>query len=186
MYNDLPELVNWCVNSNMSRVVLIATNGMIQPSGKIEYLRNSKVKVRISNYSYRSTRIDESEKFYKENGIDVYRYNFGAETGEWYKCGRKDDKYDTDEEHAKRRFENCDFNKCLTLEDGRLQYCSRAINAERVMRFSSNSCDYVQLAGVSIDDIREKLGRYISAPQFMQACRYCNGTSERCDAGIQP
>ncbi len=82
------------------------------------------------------------------------------------------------------RFEGCDFNKCLTLEDEKISYCSRAINAERVMGFNSNPEDYVSLIG-DIEDIREKLRRYISIPHFMQACRYCKGTSERCDAGIQ-
>ncbi len=76
---------------------------------------------------------------------------------------------------VEQRFNECLFNKCLTLENGKLAYCSRATNAYRVQGFDYDAKDFL-LVEKSLD-FRKKLENYIIHPHYMKACIYCNGTS---------
>lgn len=72
------------------------------------------------------------------------------------------------------RFNQCKNNMCLTLERGRLCYCSRSTNAYAIQQFTDNPEDSLTI------DSRKTLGedimKFISEKHFVEACRYCYGT----------
>lgn len=186
LYCKLESLVEWILESNMADHLLIATNGLFVPQGGVDYLKNDKVMVRISNYQVDNKQSIETEYILKNQGINVNRYDFATDNGDWFYTGRKNDIYDDlSGERAEHIFNRCKFNICLTLEDQKLAYCSRAINSEKVIGFKSGKYDYVYVVQEN-NNLEEELRNYISKPHHMEACKYCYGTEKICKAGKQP
>ncbi len=152
----------------------VATNGTLIPSSdEVAILKNPKFSIRISNYPIFSKRANELKSLLDSNGLRNRMYSFVQKTGLWYDlgntlvCGGGD-------AQAASRFATCKYNHCLTLENSRLAYCSRATISDSVQGFSESDDDYLYVSDTA--DFGEKLKRYVRNPHFMEACRHCNGT----------
>ena len=107
-------------------------------------------------------------------GVQVRLFNFAGGSGDWSYLGGIDMQREDDDSIVAERFNRCSFNKCLTLDNGKLAYCSRAVIAERVQGFTSQAADYIKVD--SAPDFNSRLNAYINDKHFMTACRYCYGT----------
>jgi hypothetical protein len=73
----------------------------------------------------------------------------------------------------------------LTLENGVIARCSRAVIAQQIQGFSVDDGDFLIVD--KADDFGRRLRKYVNHPRCMQACCYCNGSlgSELVEAAIQ-
>lgn len=78
---------------------------------------------------------------------------------------------ENDDRIVEKRFQQCGFKDCLTLERGELSHCSRGPNAYIIQGFERMPHDFVRV-DASLDDIKA----YVRNARFMTACRYCWGT----------
>jgi hypothetical protein len=83
------------------------------------------------------------------------------------------------------KFSNCAFRGCLTLENGVIGRCSRAVIAAAIQGFTPNNGDFLLVDGA--DDFGQKLYHYLKSPRHMKACYHCYGSlgSELVDAAVQ-
>ncbi len=177
-YSELSTLLKYLGGKKQDgkiRQIVIATNGSIMPSDEIFVLcKRHDIEIRISDYNIAHEKAEEIDKKCAEFGLKHIFYAFSSLQGQWYDLGGTDIKRESDDEVVKRRFKLCDFRGCLTLEDGRLSYCSRAINSQFAQGFTGRDGDYLIIS--KRPSFRNDLRLYLANRHFMEACRYCNGT----------
>ncbi|MCR5674239.1 MAG: radical SAM protein [Lachnospiraceae bacterium] len=176
LYSDLDRLLVYLGDHESLSSVTIATNGLIHPKeSTLRLLKQYDVMVRISNYpAYGQTALEEKNRL-EEMGIRVAFYQFAGGENAWKYMGRTEVERENDDAAVQKRFRNCDFNICTTLEDGKIVHCSRALNAARVQGFSLSPEDAVSVRGN--ETLRSDMIDYYRRFRFMESCRYCYGTS---------
>ena len=140
-------------------------------------LKEVGAEIRISDYGIVCDRAKVLQQRLEERGIENYRYEFVNGQSMWYQLGGTDTPREDDTRKVRKRFENCSFRGCLTLEHGELAYCSRATNSFSIQGFDRLATDYLKIG--DSEDFREQLIAYLASPHFMEACRYCNGTNDK-------
>lgn len=187
LYTDLDKLIMYCQSSGKAQQIMVATNGLVSVKTEMfQILRENHVIVRISDYAVDKERALAFYRQCKAQGVAVTYYEFGTENGKWFLLGGGNNLYSEDDAETEEKFQSCSFNICLTLEDKKLVYCSRAVNAADVQGFEMKKGDYV-LASKDNNKFADELRRFVSHPHFMEACRYCRGTHMDilCQAGEQ-
>ena len=109
-----------------------------------------------------------------EAGVRCRLYQFFRQRSKWYYAGGIETPMEENDEIVVDRFRKCDKTHCLTLDGGKLGYCSRAVISERVQGYASLPTDYV-----IVEDslgFRAELSKYLGEKKFITACRYCYGT----------
>ena len=177
LYTELPELLDFIRDSGKAETITVATNGTIFPDEKVfQALKRNHVRVRISHYP--DTPQDTVERLMERLtrlNLDTWKYEFALDDSMWYDMGGIKAKPEADSDEAvARRFQNCPFHDCFTLENGKISRCSRAVIAELVQGFTANSGDYLPV--VPTEDFPDRLWEYLRADRFMEACRFCYGS----------
>lgn len=177
-YSDLPVLLQYLDGRKKDGKIdqmIIATNGSIIPSDEIlDLCKKMDIEIRISDYNVAHENAKEFARKCKELKLRHTFFDFASAEGQWYDLGGTDIKRECDDKIVKHRFKRCDFHGCLTLEDGRLAYCSRAINSQFVQGFVGKEGDYLIIS--KRQGFKKALRSYLANRHFMEACRYCNGT----------
>jgi cytidyltransferase-like protein len=173
IYPELNVLLKFVIDSSAIHQIQISTNGTKMPNVELELLKDKKICVRISDYECVKSISNRLKQHLDSNGCKNRSYRFAAGIGEWYDMGRGFMHTST---RAALNFHACAFNNCLTLENGLLGRCSRATIAPRIQGFSPAITDYFKVEHMT--DFRQSLAQYVNNPKYMEACRYCNGTSE--------
>jgi len=178
LHPNLAEIINFAVSVDNIAIVQIASNGV----GKVKCLtalKHPKVQVRISDYRHAES--DFRDIFDKE-AVAYKVYEFASKSGMWYDMGSINTPREESDEVCTERFNSCPYNKCLTLENSKLGYCSRSIIAEKMQGFTSidntgggGGHDYLRVR--DSDDFGQYLENYIKNKRFMEACRYCMGST---------
>ncbi|MBQ6773869.1 MAG: hypothetical protein IJP48_07410 [Synergistaceae bacterium] len=169
----------------------IATNGSIIPNDSLlDIIKSCNTRIRISDYNVTPDRTKKLINILHEHEIIYSVYEFAGGCGRWYNCGGVDlTNYAlTDNETVRQRYDSCAFRRCLTLERGQLARCSRASDASRIQGFNESESDYLKLSDFSDNkELRKALLKYYMFPTFMEACKYCNGTSsdDMIEAAVQ-
>ncbi|HGG0417962.1 TPA: CDP-glycerol glycerophosphotransferase family protein [Clostridium sporogenes] len=175
LYNNLVQLIEFARSFKNIKNIVIATNGTIVPQNKVlNSIKTNDVIVRISEYLNCTNKRQILEDKLKLYRINYSIYSFASNNCDWYYMGGPDKKINNDDKVVQQRFENCKFNVCLTLENGIIGYCSRSIVSQKIQGFIGNTDDYVELNDNK--NIREDLYFYVNNKNFMECCRYCNGT----------
>jgi MoaA/NifB/PqqE/SkfB family radical SAM enzyme len=173
LYPHLSQLLNFALGAKQISKIHIATNGTMLPNVEIQLLANPKVEVRISQYPHTADLSTKLKTHLDKNNIKNWIYLFKSGTGKWNDLGSVDAQpITTDEAELDKIFDSCLKNKCLTLENGTIGYCSRSILAPKIQNFQPESGDYVN---VRTEDFQQQLHNYINNPHHMEACKYCNG-----------
>ncbi|MCL1997408.1 MAG: radical SAM protein [Turicibacter sp.] len=170
IYPHLDKIIKSCLDNDKIAKINIATNGIQFPTVDLELLRNEKLEIRLSSYPIVEQRASELNDFLTMNGIKTYFHKFASKISLWHKLGGVD--CEASDRNPSEIFEKCDKNICYTLDDGKIAYCSRAINASYVQKFTPNERDYIT---VDDKDFADKFKKYIQEPKYMEACRYCYG-----------
>lgn len=132
--------------------------------------------IRISDYNLVPDKVKALAKRCKEMGIYYRLYEFAGGNTMWYDCGDKDTPKENDDKTVSARFRNCEFRKCLTLERGELSYCSRSTNSYAIQGFQRKPNDYLKVEDTK--RFRHDLKKFMFVRHWIEACRYCNGTSD--------
>lgn len=177
LYSDLKKLLEYVLEEDKIEICSIATNGTIIPSmDTLQLLKNKKFNVRISNYPIKNTKKDDLVRCLQEQEVKYFIYNFVGRDNSWLDMGKELIR-EEDTAHVKKRFKSCGFNRCLTLEDGKLGWCSRCIRAPIIQNFQAAETDYLDIRNMS-GNIKHEIRKYILKHHYMEACRYCLGTKE--------
>lgn len=184
LYSDLGGVIGY-LGKKRNKVfnIEIATNGSIVPSDDLmSIFHRNGVKIRISNYGLSLDKIENLKEVCQKYKVDYYMHNFASKDSSWYLLGGKELCRDNNELETQERFNSCRFNTCLTLERGELAYCSRATNSYHIQGYERRTEDYVKV--IDSAEFKKELMQYVRYPKAMEACRYCNGTSE--DLKVEP
>lgn len=173
LYTELAELLDFIHNSDPSTTLTIATNGTIIPAETVFHaLKRNHVRVRISKYSVTpQENVSQLRDILDGFGIENWTYEFASQDSMWYNMGQGTLPFWG---NVERRFLDCPFHDCFTLENGWISRCSRAIIAEQVQGFTANEDDYLRVE--PSEDFSLRLWKYLEAEECMEACRYCRGT----------
>ncbi len=149
LYKDIDKVLSYVKNEKKISYCIIATNGTIIPREQtLRILEDNKFDVRISHYGVSNDRAAELSEILKTHNIRYRIFTFDSFQDKWANTG-KEIKRDEDTRRTKRKFKNCAFRYCLTLENGYLAWCSRAINAPLVQKFKpmKNDCFKIEHGG---------------------------------------
>lgn len=176
LYQELPELLDFIRSSGKVDTLTIATNGTILPEAYVlDALRRNHVRVRISEYPVVS---NETVRQLKEQlnayDIEIWAYQFASNDSMWYDMGGVSISPGIEsEENVQRRFINCPFHDCFTLEDGKISRCGRAVMAEQLQGFVAKEQDLLSIS--PSENLETMLWKYLKTQDYMEACRYCHG-----------
>lgn len=157
---------------------MIATNGSIMPPDEVlSIIKKYDVIIRVSDYGIDHDKARGLMEKCRVMGIRCPYYEFASDTGKWNLLGGTEIEREQDDEIVAKRYRDCHFRGCLTLERGELSYCSRATNSYAIQHFKRKKGDYLKVR----NDRRfaKNLKKYVIKRHFMEACRYCNGTDDR-------
>ena len=190
VYPYLGKLIDYLLLQEKIEQIVFATNGTVIPVKYLEKLSHPKISVRISNYPVvPKEKINSLCEVFDDSVIQYSVYNFVHGDSFWTKCGGIETPKEYDNGIVSDRYFRCGFKTCLTLENGILGKCSRAIHAKEMQKFTPKKNDYVS---VTERHLKYKLIKYefiqkINRRYFMEACRYCYGTelSEKVTPAIQ-
>jgi len=176
-------LVDINKNEKISEIV-ISTNGTIIPNKDILSLlsNNKKITIRISNYKcIGKEKIDALKEILTLHNINYWIFNFFGNDSKWIKFQGLS-AYRLNESDVESYYKNCPFKNCLTLENGYISRCSRAVIAHHAQKFS------IKGYGVNIRKIGgiKALKAFIMNDSPVSACFYCHEqNSELIDAAEQ-
>jgi hypothetical protein len=135
----------------------------------------------MSEYGLEHQKIDQIEEQCRANGIPCKTHRQITKDGSWLDMGGR---YHEDDLKVKEIFDTCRKNDCYTLIDGKFTKCTRSLMGSLVGLYPHFSNDYVDVRKTSdaIGDLRD----FLLSEKFMDACRYCNGsTGKNIQAGLQ-
>lgn len=183
LYSDLDKILQFAGSQEQIEHVQIATNGSIIPDDDmLQLIKEKNIQIRISDYKVNKKLwggIEDAEALYKccqSKGISVRYYVFTSGASQWYYKGLFEMERDGNDQSCMERFASCRNNDCLSLERGRLYYCTRSVNAGIIQNFEEKASDYCIVDDSS--EFADRLYEYINNRHFMEACRYCHGTDE--------
>lgn len=186
MNKDFHLIINRLNDEPKVRKIVIYTNGTIIPKeDHLEYLKNSKVLVFITDYGKLSKNLNGLTQILQSNNIAFYVQNSQG----WTDCAKIVRHY-RNLEQRKEIFRNCCAKNTFTLSNGKLYRCPFAANADRlraVPDFENDYIDFFQEAMEDIDiyELKKKIKTFLLEKDFLETCNYCNGRSFG-DTEIQP
>ena len=164
LYRNLPLVVKALSSYDNCFKIIIYTNGTIIPRD-MEYLKEKKVSVKISDYGNLSRNKKNLEDLLKKNQIPFISEKMDS----WQDCGEI--KYrKRSESQLKNTFGNCCVNDTLTLLHGKLYRCPFVAHAENLKAIPIR-----ENIDIKAENLRSKINKLYSYKDFTQACNYCNG-----------
>jgi len=166
--------------------IVIYTNGTIIPKeDQIEYLKNNKVLVFITDYDKLSRKLNDLTQILQQNKISFY----AKKPPGWTDCA-KIMKHYRNIEQQKEIFKSCCAKNTSTLSKGKLYRCPFAANANRLLAVPDYKNDYIDLfqepiETIDICEMKKKIKMFLLEKDFLEVCDYCNGRSFG-DPEIQP
>jgi organic radical activating enzyme len=172
LHPSLPSLLEYAVACESISKIQVFTNGTVMPKFDNDILKNSKIEILISIYPITTDKVLKIKDFFDNNKIMneiVYRKD-------WNDFGFQADKQmnKSTDRQAETTFLACAVKRCLTLEKDAIAHCPRAIIAPRVQGFVPKDDDYLYVNESS--DLKSDLYNYVYHPNYMEVCKYCNGT----------
>lgn len=180
---EMYKLIDWYKDNDKIGVISIYTNGTLIPDKKTQmYLKNSKVKVHISDYEHNMDKakrlIDVLEQ--EQIGYFVRRYD------EWQDAGNLEYRSFT-KEYTKEIYQKCFATNCYSFLKGKLYVCPRGAHAANIGAIDDVSEDYVDFNDTSINEssLKEQLITLMHHKEYLHACKYCDGLDNH-KQGVKP
>lgn len=178
MNKEFHLIIKRLIDEPKVKRIVIYTNGTIVPKeDKIEYLKNSKVLVLITDYGELSRKLKELTQTLQQNNIAFY----APKPPGWTDCS-KIMKHNRTIEQQKEIFSKCCAKNTVTLSDGKLYRCPFVANTSRLHAVPDFKGDYIDLfqelkENKDIYETKKKIRAYLLEKEFLETCDYCNGRS---------
>ncbi|MEI7811966.1 MAG: radical SAM protein [Ignavibacteria bacterium] len=176
MNKEWTVIVERLVKEPKAGRIVLYTNGTIIPAEKdLEYLRNNKVLVIISDYKELSKKLSELRQIFEKTKISYHV----LEVNEWLDCSAIS-QHNRGAEGNKEIFQLCCAKNMPTLSDGKLFRCPYSANATRLNAVPDNPGDYVDLYrepldGTGLIETKSKVRAYLNNLEYMEICDFCSG-----------
>lgn len=172
LYPDLNEVCDFCMKQSKIGKVIIVTNGRKMPNDELlDCFRRNKVLVRISGYpEHVVPNRNEVLKRYRDNAIEIEDLDHMAwlNVGDAHKRGRTP-------EELKKVFETCCMKDCVTMNEGKIYYCSRQLAANELSSYPNpKENEYVDIRNTK--NLEESLRAFYGL-SYINTCDYCDGIS---------
>ncbi len=174
MNKDLEKIINELVKyKNIGRIVVYTNARFIPKNRNLEYLKQPRVILDITDYGIASAAAGKFVEFAKEEGIS-YSIN---QCNTWQDCGRIIPNNKKTEKELEHQFSNCCNSDLISLLHGKLYRCPFSANGVNLNAFSSDKTDEIDLRDNSLSkkDIRDKIMYLAFGKKYLTACRFCNG-----------
>ncbi|MFZ5968961.1 MAG: radical SAM protein [Bacillota bacterium] len=169
--NDLIEICEYAYKLPNILLVRIVTNARIVPNDEmLTMLKNSLTHINFSDYEELSTKKEELKQKLDQHNI---MYDISEQGTVWYPLEPPKKKNRTNEENLKL-FQACCIEKDI-LHNGGLHLCEYSVVTLAQGKIDVNDNGYVNLIDntITIDDLRNKIRRYIKNEKSISACDYC-------------
>lgn len=173
---DIYSIIKRLVNEPKVKRIVIYTNGTIIPrENQIEYLKNKKIILIITNYGKISKNLSGLTQMLKSNNIAFY----AEKARGWTDCA-KIMKHCRNIEQQKVIFRNCCAKNLVTLSKNKIYGCPFAANAARLLAVPDLKNDYIDLfekpiESIDIYEMKKKIRTFLLGKDFLDVCDYCNG-----------
>jgi len=153
--------------------ISIFTNATIFPDGDksyvLDYLKSSKITMRMSNYGELSRALDKWITWCQKNDVDYQVYAIDI----WDDIGQLK-RYDYTINQLKDLYGNCTCRNIPTIIDNKLFNCAYAANAFNLGAMAANEAkkDYLELNSTLTS---KEIDRFLYERPFLEACKYCGG-----------
>lgn len=172
LHPELPKLIEHCKNTGKIRDITIISNGTVVPGRSVlEVMRQTKARLRLSDYGELSRNIADARRVCKEYGVECFvLHELWTNMGEIYK-------HDYDRNEMKRMFADCPFAFSILLLRGKLFRCVHVAHLNNLKKIHSKEHDCVDFTDFSKKDVvlkRQELQKYLDI-DYLEGCQYCNG-----------
>lgn len=176
MNKEIHLVINKLIEESKVRKIVIYTNGTIIPKeDRIEYLKNKKVLLLITDYGILSKKLNVLTQILQRNSIAFYTLKAKG----WTDCA-KIIRHNRDIDQQKEIFRSCCAKNLVTLSNGRLYKCPFAANADRLQAVPDYENDYINIFQethevIDIHEMKKKIRTFLLEKDFLEVCDYCNG-----------
>lgn len=175
MNKEAHIIIKRLIDEPKAKKAVIYTNGTIVPrEEQIEYFRNNKVLFIITDYGELSRNLNTLTQKLSVNNIAFYVQKARG----WTDCAKIRRHY-RNIEQQREIFGNCCAKNTITLSKGKLYRCPFSANAARLHAVPDFNNDYVNIFddAIDINEMKEKIRRFLFKKDFLEVCDYCNGRS---------
>lgn len=176
MNREIHLTIKKLIDEPKVRKIVIYTNGTIIPKeDHIEYLKNNKVLLIITDYGMLSKKLNILTQLLQQNNIAFYLLRVQG----WADCAKIMRHY-RNTEQQKEIFTSCCAKNTVTLSKGKLYRCPFAANAARLMAVPDYKNDYInilqeQQEGIDINEMKNRIRAFLLEKDFLETCDFCNG-----------
>ena len=176
MNREWPIIVKRLTEEPKAKRVVLYTNGTILPNGDdVQYLKNQKVLVIITDYGALSKKLVELVEILRSNGIAHHVLKID----DWLDCSSIT-LHNRGVEQNKELYKLCCAKNMASLSDGKLFRCPYAANAVRLSAVPDYPGDYIDLFQEPLDEAnilktKEKVSDYLFHKDCLETCDFCNG-----------
>lgn len=179
MNKEMYKYVNKLQTYKNIKHIPIYTNAVLMPKGEnLECLKNSKVRVHITDYGSKLTRKKEEVINYCiKEGV-----NWDCDlSGKWETIHTKSGKIENTNETPevlKDKFSKCCLNNLFQVLHGKVYKCPFSAHGTNMRLFpSSDRYDFIDLLDKKTDqpELKKKLYDFYHSENFLTACGYCPG-----------
>ena len=178
MHPRLADFISAFSNIDSFDIIDIITNATIIPNAQIikALIRESRVRIRISNYGELSTRLDQLVLLMEEHNIEYEVIDYQ----EWYKKPLIDILNEKDAEII-HKFKCCMNGNHPCISNGKLFLCKAAMALCEIGVFPASNDNFLDLTSlrdktecsrnsIIIDYINRR-----DSNDYIDACKYCSG-----------
>ena len=174
MNKELNKIINKLVTyKNVGRIVVYTNARFIPKNQNLDYLKQPRVILDITDYGEASAAAGKYVEFAKKEGI-AYSVN---QCNTWQDCGRIIPNNKKTEKELEHQFNNCCNSDLVSLLHGKLYRCPFSANAHNLNAIPPNKADVVDLNddNKTIDEIKKEIVLLHGNKKYLEACKHCNG-----------
>jgi len=171
LYNNLVEIITFLYSNKVSNVISIITNGTVIPCESVlKVMKDTNVRIRISDYGIHSIKLEELKQKLK-----LWEICYHVSDEMWIDMGESI-KHDYTEEHVKDMFVNCPFANDFLLLNGRLFRCAHVGHLHNLKLINEKTDDFVDFSAEHFvpEEAKAALLKYLGN-DHLYGCYYCNG-----------
>lgn len=174
MNKELNKIINHLVSyKNVERIVVYTNARFIPKNQNLDFLKQPRVILDITDYGAASTAASKFVEFAKEQGI-AYSIN---SCNTWQDCGRIIPNNKKNEKELEHQFSNCCNSDLISLLHGKMYRCPFSANGVNLNAFKKDTSDEIDLSDSTINkkDLRDKIMHLAFEKKYLTACKFCNG-----------